>query len=76
MSRIARLRQDLGSPIMSSNRKKAESIASSMMILVDFDGAMVTDAVCLFAAEVRGGREKLSLLSVRSQRAGDLLFCT
>ena len=29
---------------MSSKRKKAESMASKMMILVDFDGAMSTEA--------------------------------
>ena len=32
------------SPTMSSKRKKAESIASKMMILVDFDGAISTEA--------------------------------
>lgn len=46
---------------MSSNRKKAESIASSMMILVDFDGAMVTDVVLQCNRAARG----LSLVSVR-----------
>lgn len=41
MSRSAALRQDPSSPTMSSTRKKTESIASRMIILVDLDGAMV-----------------------------------
>lgn len=32
------------SPTMSSKRKKAESMASNIMILVDFDGAISTEA--------------------------------
>ena len=32
------------SPTMSSKRKKAESMTSRMMILVDFDGAISTEA--------------------------------
>ena len=41
---------------MSSNRKKAESIASNMMILVDFEKAMVKDVRSGFvtAAKVDG----------------------
>ena len=39
-----------------------------MMILVDFDGAMVTDVVLQCIRAAKG----LSLVSVQSQRAGNL----
>ena len=48
---------------MSSNRKKAESIASSMMILVDFDGAMVTDVVLQCNRAAKGFIARLSPVS-------------
>ena len=41
---FATFRQGPNSPTMSSKRKKAESIASSIIILVDLDRAMVRDA--------------------------------
>ena len=41
--------------MMSSNKKNAESIASSITILVDFDGAILTDGVCQW----RSGHERL-----------------
>ena len=45
MGKSTRLGWEANLPTMSSNRKKAESIASSMIILVDFDGAIATDTV-------------------------------
>lgn len=40
---------------MSSNRKKAESIASNMMILVDFEKAMVKDVRSEFVTAAKVG---------------------
>lgn len=57
---------------MSSTKKNAESIASNIIILVDFDGAIVTEV----NFPMRSGRRWLSILSLCccNQRAGSLVF--
>lgn len=75
MSRSAALCEDSSSPTMSSTRKKTESIASSMMILVDLDGAMLTDADHQEAPPQKEFPRAITRRppSVRGQRAGYLI---